>query len=120
MAVILFRELVEEFVSIYKDKYPDVTEQQIDNICESIFMFVRNEMSKPNVPNIQLKHVGKFKVEPYTIRWCLEQNKLRHQKFAVIDEETYKEREDNLKVMLEFIEKRAEYKNNNIFDLEDT
>ncbi len=55
-------KLVEEFYSLNKEKYPNLSQDKIEKICKLPFYFIKNNMEDNSFPLIHIKYLGKFLV----------------------------------------------------------
>lgn len=56
-------ELISKFHEIIKSQYPDLTLEELNVICRSPFIFLRDQMKKLTLPSIRFKYWGIFKVK---------------------------------------------------------
>lgn len=56
-------ELIGKFYLSIKDKYPDLTLQDITLVCQAPFIFLREQMAKVTLPQIRFKYWGVYKVK---------------------------------------------------------
>lgn len=73
MALLTSVELVEEFYEEIKKDYPDLSLDQITEICYSPWFFLKNEMENGLLPEIRFKYFGVFKVQPTRAKFMLHQ-----------------------------------------------
>lgn len=58
------RDLITEFHERIKEEYPDVTYEQVREICYAPFVFTRKQMESGECMTVRLKYFGTFKVYP--------------------------------------------------------
>lgn len=58
------QELVEEFYEKNKEKFPDLSFEQVKEICYAPFIMTRKEMESGSLATIRLKYFGTFLVYP--------------------------------------------------------
>lgn len=61
-------ELIGKFYLSIKDKYPDLTLQDITLVCQAPFIFLREQMAKVTLPQIRFKYWGVYKVKSGRLR----------------------------------------------------
>lgn len=54
--------MIKEFYEETKHEFPELTYKQVEDICLSPFKYVRYIFDEGTLDDIQLKHLGKFKV----------------------------------------------------------
>lgn len=54
--------MIKEFYESIKDEFSELTYKQVEDICLSPFKYVRFIFDEGTLDDIQLKHLGKFKV----------------------------------------------------------
>lgn len=69
------REIISDFYDTIKDRYPNVSLKQILEVCRAPFGFIKQAMQMFDLPEIRIKYLGVFKVEPYWAKTLL--NKIR-------------------------------------------
>ncbi len=56
-------DLLQRFYDeVVKHKFPHVSLEQSNNICRTIFNFIKKKMEEPELPSIRLKYFGLFSV----------------------------------------------------------
>lgn len=58
------RDLIEEYFSQIKTKYPWLSLEECLTICRAPFLFFRKQMESPDFPLVHVKYFGKFVVWP--------------------------------------------------------
>lgn len=61
---ILSQDLIKEYYEEIKGQYPDLTFEQVEDICQAPFIEVRKGMESGNYPTIRLKFFGIFLAYP--------------------------------------------------------
>lgn len=56
-------ELIGRFFETIKDKYPNITLEEVNIICRTPFIFLRDQMKKSTLPSIRFRYWGIFKVK---------------------------------------------------------
>lgn len=59
---------IKQFFQSINHQYPELTYRQIENICLSPFKYVRFIFDEGTLDDIQIKHLGKFRVLPARIK----------------------------------------------------
>jgi len=55
-------ELIEDFYKEEKEKYPELTIEQVKEICFGPWRFLKKEMESGDLPTVRLKYFGTFQV----------------------------------------------------------
>lgn len=98
------QELIEEFFKRNKDKYPDITIEEMKKICFFPWVYAREHIESGELPVIRLKYFGSFQVYEGRARNMI--NKLRKRfKENKIEAEQYYKLEKMLEKYLEQYEK---------------
>lgn len=82
------QDLMKEFYELNKDKYPDMTFEQMRDICYTQFRYVKEEMASGELNNIRLKYLGIFVVFEGTAKGILKKYKARFDDLT-LDAKTY-------------------------------
>jgi len=93
-------DLIEQFYETIKEKYPNLSKKQIEDMCKSIFHFVVDGMSRRDMPTIHIKYLGKFRVFASKVQNKIIENRLRFEELGVISEKAFKERDRELRARL--------------------
>jgi hypothetical protein len=56
--------LIDEYYKTIKDKYPDISEREVELICKSPFELLVKLMVHPLLPQLHLKYFGTFRISP--------------------------------------------------------
>lgn len=56
------QDLLEEFYQGVKDEFPDVSFEQIKEVCFGPWRFLKQEMESGNLPSVRFKYFGTFQV----------------------------------------------------------
>jgi nucleoid DNA-binding protein len=67
----LHPELVQEYFERIQEQYPELSLQDISEICHTPFLMVRREMEKGELTTIRLKYFGTFTVYPKRVKAVL-------------------------------------------------
>ena len=87
--------LISKFAEHIQQKYPDLNNQQIKEICTSELEHVKDKMSGGKLPVIRLKYFGTFLARPGRVRAIKDNLKIRFDK-GNMNTEDYFEMRDNL------------------------
>lgn len=100
-------ELIEEFYRKIINNYPQLTLEQLKQICFTPWKFLKQEMESGELTEVRFKYFGTFQVYPGRAVHMLHNLNDRH-KYNKIDPKQY----EKLKTMLEkFIAKQNEESN---------
>lgn len=93
MALYTQDRAIKEYYETIKDQYPDLSFDQISEICKAPFIFFKKCIQSGELPRIYIKYIGKLIVRRTRI---LKQKKIEESKHARgwIDPERY---ENNMK-----------------------
>ena len=64
-------EFIKKYYATIKEKYPDITEKQVIDICKSPFKLVASEMRKGTMKDIRIKYLGSFTIFPGRVKGLL-------------------------------------------------
>jgi hypothetical protein len=56
-------EYIVKFFHEIKEKYPDIPFEEINRICRTPFLFLKEQMAMPHLPEIRFKYWGSFRVK---------------------------------------------------------
>jgi hypothetical protein len=106
MPLLTHDSAVKEYWETVKDKYPELTFEEVELICKSPFKAIREWIRDMSLPLISVKYLGKFRVFPGKIRSLIKENEgcIKH---GVITQERYETRKaflDNYLVEIERLE----------------
>lgn len=59
---------IKKFFNLISDQFPELSYKQIENICLSSFKYVRYIFDEGTLDEIQIKHLGKFRVVPARVK----------------------------------------------------
>lgn len=59
---------VDIFYETIKDKYPDLTKEEIKLICTAQFKLVKEVITSGNLEPVRIKSLGSFQVFPSTVK----------------------------------------------------
>lgn len=85
--------LVRGYFDTIKDKYPNLTKDQIEAIIKHPFRYIKSQLEKPSMPTVLIKYFGKFTVFPGKLRTLIKENDTKF-RFNQISLEVYKERNE--------------------------
>lgn len=77
------QDLMKEFYELNKDKYPDMTFEQMRDICYTQFAYVKQEMESGELNTIRLKYLGIFVVFEGTAKGMLRKMKVRFDDLSI-------------------------------------
>lgn len=86
-------ELMSEYFESIKEKYPDLTLEQVKEICPAPFEFLRKEIESGELPVIRLKYFGTFLVYEKRARSILERMKIQFQDLKLDAQVFFKKKE---------------------------
>lgn len=72
MNKISFGETIDTFQEKIKEQYPDITREQLKEICSGPFQMLKNEMTKGSFKAIRFQFFGMFVVYPKNINDILQ------------------------------------------------
>lgn len=55
-------ELIDEYISLIKDEYPDISKDEIESILRISWKFIRENIENLSTTSIRLKYFGTFKI----------------------------------------------------------
>lgn len=61
-------QAIQQYYETIKDKYPNLSYEEVYNLCHSPFKSIITYMRDERLPHIFIKHLGKFKVFPSKIK----------------------------------------------------
>lgn len=62
MPLIELDTIIKEYAETIKDKYPDLSYEQIEAICKAPFWFTKSQIERSDMPVVHIKFFGKFRV----------------------------------------------------------
>lgn len=68
---LLHPDLLDEYYNSIKDKYPDLTKGQCNEICSAPFIEVRKGIESGKFPNVRLQFFGTFVAYPKKLTYQL-------------------------------------------------
>lgn len=98
------QELVQEFYEKNKDKFPDLTYEQVRDCATTQFLYLKENMKSGNLLTIRLKYFGTFVVYPKKAASILDRITKQFKELR-LDAKTYFEK----KQMLENFLKKNNY-----------
>lgn len=102
------QDLMSEFYEEIEEDYPDITYEQLKEICFGSWRYVKKEMESGKLPTIRMKYFGVFRVHPSRAKYMLYCNEINLRR-GHITEEQYKQ----YKNMIDEFLMRYEESNNN-------
>lgn len=87
---------IRKFHEEISEEFPDLTFQQLKEICHGPWEFLKREMGNKRLPEVRIKYFGVFRVNRGTAVQKLKSNKVRFEK-GLMEEPRY----NSLKEMLE-------------------
>lgn len=69
---ILTKDLIKEFYKEIKEEYPDLTLEQVRDICYGPWRFLRREIETPGLETVRFKYIGTFNVYKNRARQLLQ------------------------------------------------
>lgn len=82
------QDLIEEFYDKHLSKYPELTLEEVKEICHAPWRFLKQEMESGELPKVRFKYFGTFKVYPGRAEYQLKNLKERF-KFHKIGPKQY-------------------------------
>lgn len=107
MPLIDLNKIIAEYYEKIKDDYPPMSLEKFSKLCKAPFWFFNKQMSRPEMPTVLIKHIGKLVVLSTRIETLLRKNKLRYI-CNRIKEPEYKERKIFLLALLEKVKKQED------------
>lgn len=89
-------ELLEGFFQKIKEKYPNLTKEELKAIVDTPFSYAKKVMSSGSFETIHFKYLGKFKVYEKSVQGRLSSLEEAYKK-GLVKEEHYKERKSTIK-----------------------
>jgi len=96
------QELIDRFYEeVAKESFPDLTREQVADMCRYPFVFVRKKMQEELLPEIRIKYFGVFRVrykhalaKLTETQWSYNRGKISHESYS-----------NYTRVLLDFIER---------------
>lgn len=111
MALLDTNETIKEYYNEVKHLYPDIPFEQFMDICKQPFKFFKSKIEQDDMPNIDIKYFGKFRVFAASIKGKLKELELK-KKFNQISEERYTTFKTNLEILLKKIQDNDDIRRN--------
>ena len=105
-------ELIKEFYEQQKELHPDLTIEQIKDICFGPWRFLKSEMESGDLPTVRFKYFGTFQVYEGRARNMLYNNEKKF-KFHKISPKQYYKLQEMLKRFLERCENNKQNNDSN-------
>lgn len=67
-------DLIKEYFETIKDQYPEITLDRLSRMLKAPFYFVRDQMSREDMPTIMFKYLGKFRTFSGKIKKLVDRN----------------------------------------------
>ena len=99
------QDLLEEFYQEIKEDFPEVSFEQVKEICFGPWRFLKDEMESGNLSSVRLKYFGTFQVYPGRAKNML-YNLDKRFKANLIDEKQYLHYKEMIQDYLNKIEKK--------------
>lgn len=96
--------LLKQFAESIADEYPNLTEEEIINICKSNWEYIGLSMASGELPVIRQKYFGTFIPYPARVRGMLKKLIKKHSQGKMEDNDFFEMR-TNLENYLENVEK---------------
>lgn len=87
------QELVEEFYEKNKDKFPDLSFEQVKEICYAPFIQTRRAIESGEFPTIRLKFFGTFVAYPKRVKAILVQYEKMFKEHKITPQNYFKKKE---------------------------
>lgn len=88
-------DLIKLYYARVKERCPGVDFEHFTNICKSVFRYVKSRMESPDLPVINVKYIGKFRVTSAKIKLLLDDLERTYKsgrQFAPLTEEEFQQR----------------------------
>ena len=102
-------DTLEEFLKTYE--HPDISKEEVEKICKSVFSFVKHKIDDEEYDTIRLKYFGVFLIYPGKIKGLI---KDYHRKF--LNKYIGKEKYRKIRIKLEKLNLILKKRNNETED----
>lgn len=103
MALLDTNETIKLYYDEVKELYPDMSFEQFQEVCKQPFKFFKTKIEQDDMPNIDMKYFGKFRVFAATIKGKLKELDDK-KRFNHISPERYDTFKTNLNTILKKIQ----------------
>lgn len=79
-------ELIAEFTSLIRERFPEVSVEQVYNICRSPFKLIASEMKSGRLRSVRIKYLGTFSVFPGRVKGIYKKIQILHSQGKASDE----------------------------------
>ena len=100
------QDLIKEYYEFIKDKYPDLTFEQLKEVVSSPFEMLKEEMASGELKTIRLKYLGTFLVYPKRVKAYLEHLKSKF-KLNKVDRNEFFQAKSMIETFLENEENKS-------------
>lgn len=100
MPVLEQDDSIRQYYEQIKDKYPDLTFDQIRDMCKASFWFIKTQIERDDLPIIMVKYFGKFRVTKAKIKEMIDKN-IMQRMYERVTQEEYEARDLFLKQKLQ-------------------
>lgn len=76
-------ELLEEFYKEIKDKHPDVSYEQVKEVCFGPWRYLKQIMQYGKLESVRFMYLGVFQVRPARAKYVFEMNKNNFKKGTI-------------------------------------
>lgn len=83
--------LIREFHSSISEEYPNLSVEDVSNICKAPFMYLRDIVERGVMAVVHFKFLGKFLIYPGRVKGLIKSLNIQKE-WGVIDEEKYNKR----------------------------
>lgn len=111
MALLETNDTIKEYYNEVKDLYPDISFEQFQDICKQPFKFFKSKIEQDDMPNIDIKYFGKFRVFAASIKGKLKELETKKH-FNQISDERYDKFKANLETILKKIQDNDDTRRN--------
>jgi hypothetical protein len=66
-------DLIREYWDSIKEKYPELSYEEVKEICHSPFVFLKDMMQREDLPEVRMKYLGVFRVYLNRAKYILDQ-----------------------------------------------
>lgn len=86
-------DILKEFFEELEEEYPDLTIEQVKEICHTPWRFLKKEMESGELPEVRFKYFGTFQVYTGRAKMMLKNMKVRFQKQQIDPKQYFKHKE---------------------------
>lgn len=110
MPVIETDKLIKEFYATIKERYPDMSLRECEDICKAAFYFTRRSMAREDMPTVYIRFFGKFVVLSSRLKRMLVTTENQRKFNRISDQEYYLTKE----LLLERLKKITDDQNQSL------